>query len=69
VTLVLVEHIAAGAVRHRWTRSGAIGSLVFSSSPPLSVGGKVNRSGDVIVNRSDQFNGEVDNVFFRRLGG
>lgn len=69
VTLRLLERTADGPVRHRWTRSGDIGALTFSSKPPLSVGGKVDAGGEVVADSSDQFNGRVDNVFFRRLDG
>lgn len=69
VTLVLVERTSDGSTKHRWRRSGPIGALAFSSQPPLSIGGKVNNQGEMMSTSSDQFNGRIDNVFFRRLGG
>lgn len=69
VTLRLVERTTDGPVKRRWSRSAAIGSLTFSQHAPLAVGGKVDSSGKVLARSSDQFNGRVDNVFFRRLDG
>lgn len=69
VTLVLVERTSDGNTKHRWRRSGPIGGLAFSSRPPLSIGGKVTDKGEMMSASSDQFNGRIDNVFFRRLGG
>lgn len=68
VTLVLVELTPDGPVRRTWSRSGAIGTLAFNKLPPLSVGGKVDSNGELIAASSDQMNGRVDNVFFRRDG-
>ena len=69
VKLVLVKRTADGPVTRSWTRSGAIGDLAFSAEPPLSVGGKVNSSGALVTSSADQFNGRVDDVFFRRIDG
>lgn len=69
VTLVFVERTSDGRTKHRWSRSGTIGKLAFDSRPPLSIGGKVNGNGKLVATSSDQFNGRIDNVFFRRLGG
>ena len=69
VVLRLVRRTSDGVVRHRWSGSGDIGDLAFTGAPPLAVGGKINNAGDVVESSSDQFNGRVDNVFFRRLGG
>ena len=69
VKLVVVELTADGPVSRSWTRSGPIGDLAFSARPPLSVGGKVDRSGAVVRSSSDQFNGRIDDVFFRRISG
>ena len=69
LTLVLVERTADGTEKHTWTRSGTIGALSFDDAPPLSVGGKVSDDGDVVRSSSDQFNGRIDNVFFRRTDG
>ncbi|CAA9386246.1 MAG: hypothetical protein AVDCRST_MAG47-2448 [uncultured Nocardioidaceae bacterium] len=69
VKLVVVELTADGPVSRSWTQSGPIGDLAFSARPPLSVGGKVDRTGAVVKSSSDQFNGRVDNVFFRRISG
>lgn len=69
VTLVLVELTSDGPVRRTWSRTGATGDLAFSAQPPLSLGGKVESSGKLATASADQFNGRVDNVFFRRLDG
>ena len=69
VVLRLVRRTSDGVVRHRWSRTGDIGKLAFSGAPPISVGGKITATGEVVESSSDQFNGRVDNVFFRRLGG
>jgi hypothetical protein len=52
--------------RKKWTyrASGRTGSLVApSKSVPLSVGGKVHNSGQIMGNNADQFNGRIDNAF------
>ena len=41
--------------------------MSFAGAGPFSVGGKVDRDGDVLAADSDQFNGLVDDVFFRQL--
>jgi hypothetical protein len=69
VQLVLVELADSGSVRQSWSRSGPTGDLRFSARPPLSAGGKVSSRGAVVKESADQFNGRVDNVFFRRLDG
>ena len=69
VTLRLVHFTADGPVRRVWSKSGTIGALTFDAGVPLSVGGKVDGDGDVVENSSDQFNGRIDDVFFRRLDG
>jgi len=69
VTLVFVERSSDGRTKHRWSRSGAIGNLAFTSGAPLSIGGKVNSNGKLVATSSDQFNGRIDNVFFRRSDG
>jgi hypothetical protein len=69
VTLRLVEPTADGPVKHSWSRSGTIGALTFDTGVPLSLGGKVDAAGEVIEKSSDQFNGRIDDVFFRRLRG
>jgi hypothetical protein len=68
VKLVLHERTKQGVKKRVWKRSGSIGSVAFSAGTPMSVGGKVNNSGEVLSSASDQFNGRVDNVFFRRNG-
>jgi hypothetical protein len=52
----------------KWTyrASGRTGSLVpSSSSVPLSIGGKVHDSGQIMGSSADQFNGRIDNAFLQ----
>ena len=45
--------------------SHATGSVTMAKAAiPLTIGGKVNASGHLVVDNSDQFNGRVDNVYF-----
>lgn len=46
-----------------YSANGNIGSLHAARKLPLSIGGKVNASGDLMTGDSDQFNGRVDNVY------
>ncbi len=41
---------------------------ILRTSTPLSVGGKVTATGDVVESNTDQFNGSIDNVFFEVFG-
>ena len=51
-----------------YTEHGRTGSVSFDRDAfPFSVGGKVDRDGDVLAGDSDQFNGLVDDVVFRHL--
>jgi len=45
------------------TSSMSIGSLSFSRSTPATIGGKIGSNGELVVKESDQFNGDLDNVF------
>jgi hypothetical protein len=45
------------------TASVSIGALNFSPSTPATVGGKIGSNGELVLHQSDQFNGELDNVF------
>jgi hypothetical protein len=45
------------------TESKSIGSLGFSASTPATIGGKIGSNGELVLSESDQFNGELDNVF------
>ena len=45
------------------TGSMSIESLSFSRSTPATIGGKIGSNGELVLNESDQFNGELDNVF------
>jgi hypothetical protein len=47
----------------RKTKSMSIESLGFSKTTPASIGGKIGANGELVLNDSDQFNGELDNVF------
>lgn len=41
----------------------SIKPLQFSVKTPVTVGGKITPEGDLVVSESDQFNGDLDNVF------
>lgn len=45
------------------TKSMSIGSLDFSGNTPVTIGGKIGSNGELVLHQSDQFNGELDNVF------
>jgi hypothetical protein len=45
------------------TKSMSIGSLDFSGSTPVTIGGKIGSNGELVLHQSDQFSGELDNVF------
>jgi len=45
------------------TESMSIKSPAFSTKTPATVGGKIGTNGELVLHASDQFNGELDNVF------
>jgi hypothetical protein len=45
------------------TKSASIGPIGFSARTPATIGGKLGSNGELVLNQSDQFNGELDNVF------
>ena len=45
------------------TGSRSIGPVGFSARTPATIGGKLGSNGELVLNQSDQFNGELDNVF------
>jgi hypothetical protein len=50
------------------TKRGPIGSVSFPSHIPVSIGGKLDQSGDPVSASGDQFNGMVDNIVFDTVG-
>ena len=44
-------------------KSMSLGSLNFIGSTPVTIGGKIGSNGELVLTESDQFNGELDNVF------
>jgi hypothetical protein len=60
VSKILTDHIEELGDR---TKSMSIGSLDFSASTPVTIGGKIGSNGELVLHESDQFNGELDNVF------
>ncbi len=44
------------------TVQGPLGPLTYILETPISIGGKLNASGNIAVNSSDQFNGSIDNA-------
>ena len=45
------------------TESRSIGPVGFSARTPATIGGKLGSKGQLVLHQSDQFNGELDNVF------
>jgi hypothetical protein len=45
-------------------RRSTIGDVAFAAGTPFVVGGKLDGSGQVTVEATDQFNGVIDNVWF-----
>ena len=43
--------------------SRSIGPVGFSARTPATIGGKLGSNGELVLKQSDQFNGELDNVF------
>jgi hypothetical protein len=69
VTIRVTELTADGSVDvESTTARGAIGSVAFDANVPLSVGGKLDASGDLVRSSGDQFNGVVDNVYYDSAG-
>jgi hypothetical protein len=50
--------------RETVTVSGAIGSLDFEGPIPMSVGGKLDASGQSLRSSGDQFNGSIDQIVY-----
>ncbi len=69
VTLRVVTSVDGVKQLSEYHAEGSTGSVSFSSDdPPFSIGGKVDELGNVLAKDSDQFNGLVDDVFFRSMG-
>ncbi len=69
VILRVVTSVDAVKQIREYVAEGAIGSVSFSAGdPPFSIGGKVDAAGQIVATDSDQFNGLVDDVFFRSMG-
>jgi hypothetical protein len=45
------------------TESRSIGQVGFNARTSATIGGKLGSNGELVLNQSDQFNGELDNVF------
>ena len=68
VTLRLVTSFGEGKEVSEYVGHGATGALSYGQGDGLfSIGGKVDEDGDVVASDSDQFNGLVDDVVFRRI--
>jgi hypothetical protein len=69
VTLRVVSSVDSVKQVSEYTEHGLTGTLTYGAGDsPFSIGGKVDENGHVLVGASDQFNGLVDDVFFRSLG-
>lgn len=71
VTLVLGRFDQRGRLSvQRWSGRGPIGSVAIAGPDShLALGGKLTASGTLVQTATDQFNGVVDNVFYKLLGG
>jgi hypothetical protein len=67
VSLRVVTSFGEGRELRDYVEHGRTGSVSFAGGGPFSIGGKVDKDGDVLTADSDQFNGLVDDVFFRQL--
>lgn len=69
VTLAIGEIGADGSVDFTSSsKTGSIGSVALERGVPLSIGGKLKSDGALVLGATDQFNGRVDRVLYRRLG-
>lgn len=69
VTIRVTELTADGSVDvESASARGAIGAVAFDADVPLSVGGKLDASGDLVRSSGDQFNGVVDSVYYDSVG-
>lgn len=64
---ITVTPYESGASATTATSSGQTGRLTFSPGRSASVGGKIYKSGEIVSNASDQFNGAVASVKCRRF--
>jgi hypothetical protein len=60
VSQILADHVEKLGNK---TKSVSIGPIGFSARTPATIGGKLGSNGELVLNQSDQFNGELDNVF------
>lgn len=65
VDLILTD--VAGTTLDAAAVEQATGSVTFESGTVLAVGAKVGAGGTIPVRSTDQFNGAIDGVFYRRL--
>ena len=69
MTLRVVTSVDSVKQVSEYTEHGPTGALTYGAGDsPFSIGGKVDEHGRVLTGASDQFNGLVDDVFFRNLG-
>jgi hypothetical protein len=60
VSKILTDHVEELGKK---TESRSIGPVGFSARTPATIGGKLGSNGQLVLHQSDQFNGELDNVF------
>jgi len=60
-----VSRILSDRIEELGSKTGSkeIGSVGFSARTPATIGGKLGSNGQLVLHQSDQFNGELDNVF------
>ena len=63
ITLTVTD-LGAGGEPRVTSAEGPIGDVEMAGDAPLSVGAKVSANGDLTVSSTDQFNGEIDNVYY-----
>lgn len=67
ITLAVAPLSASGV--GRWesqSETGRIGPVLMAADMPMSVGGKLSWSGELLPSSTDQFNGRVDRVYYHR---
>ena len=58
-----VTRLSTGALVPTTPGTGALLDLSIATTVPMSVGGKLSDTGNVILSATDQFNGRIDNAF------
>lgn len=60
-----VTPLAAEDQTQTYVSEGSIGTLTPATPTPLAVAAKIGAEGRIVTSSTDQFNGQIDNVYFR----